>query len=381
MKVKIIISFVLSIATMLFGQISPTVTISTYSDDNVLRLPEPTADVVTDIGLNLTYHPEKTNLQISFQSNFFRYLQLSERNFSLHTIGLSSYKSFGNDAQHTFYFGSDFDLRINGEDYNYYNYNQFYLYGNLLFNFQSFLLRSGYNFRYRGYSNLPELSNFRHYFFLQFNKSFATRTTLILESDLGYKSFSGQSSEVIYSTGHGRRWTNSSTTISSAGPALSHIILLSRISQSLHSKVGFFVQYKKQISLDQQSEFLNNDGYFQDEELFDDPFSYESDQISSQLTWILPYQMTIKLFGGKYKKEYISEQAFTSAEDSVGLGGPRSDDGSRLFISFDKKFNLNKNWLKTITLGLNYNYLINESNSYWYNYKNSILSGKITLNF
>ncbi len=381
MKKIVLISLVLALVTLLFGQISPSVTISTYSDDNVLRSPEPIKDVLTDIGIKLSYQPEKTSFQISYESDFFKYSKLNERDFSLHTLGLSSYKSFGKNEQHTFYFGSDFDLRINGQDYNYYNYNQFYLYGNLFFDFHSFLIRSGYNFRYRGYSNLPELSNFQHYFFLQLNKSFATRTTVILESDLGYKSFRGQSSEVVYSAGRGRRWTTSTLTTSSNAPVLSHLILLSRISQSIHPKIGFFVQYKKQISLDQQSEFLNSDGYFQDEELFDDPFSYESDQVSAQLTWILPYQTTIKIFGSNYQKAYISEQAFASAEDSVGIGGPRSDHGKQLFVSLDKKFYLNKTWLQAMTIGLNYNYLLNNSNSYWYDYKNSVLSGTISFNF
>ena len=378
MDIKKLAIILLAGTQFVLAQISPDFNVTTYIDDNVFRSPEPVKDVLTDVGIHLNYQPQNSNLQVKYEGDFYLYNILNERNFSLHSIGFSSFNPFGRKDQHTFYYGADLDLRINGEEYNYYNYGQFYLYGSAFLNLQKFILKTGYNFRYREYSNLPELSNSRHYLFIQANKSLPTRTTLILEADYGYKSFAGQQAETI----RGRRRMNvtyytEATTI----PSLSHIILLARVAQSLHPKIGMFVQYKKQISLTSQTDYLNSDDYYQDEELFDDPFSYQMDRFTAQLTWMLPGKTSLKISGSSYDKNYISEQAYISAEDSTGSGGSRSDNGKSIFISLEKSFPLSKSWIKTLTFRLYYNHIINESNSYWYDYKNSVISGSISWKF
>ncbi|MCD4692526.1 MAG: hypothetical protein K8R79_06415, partial [Calditrichales bacterium] len=139
--------------------------------------------------------------------------------------------------------------------------------------------------------------------------------------------------------------------------------------------------YRRQISLTDETDFVNADGYYHDEELFDDPFSYESESYSSQLTWMLPWSMKLQAGGAFVSKNYISEQAFTSADDTLGLGGIRLDDRGSYFVNFSKTFYLNKNWLKSLHFNLNYSYIRNESSSYWYDYKNTVLGGGIQWNF
>ncbi|MHB2148748.1 hypothetical protein ACX8XP_06800 [Calditrichota bacterium LG25] len=379
MDIKKLAIIVLAAAQFLMAQVSYNFNFSTYVDDNVFRSPEPTADVLTDVGIHLHYQPQNSNMLLKYEGDFYLYNKLSERNFSLHSFGLSSYTSFGRKDQHSFYYGADVDLRLNGDTYNYYNYGQLYLYGSFFLNLQKFILRTGYNFRYREYSNLPELSNSRHYLFIQANKSLPTRTTLIVEADYGYKSFAGQQAETFI--GRRGRMNVSYYTEPATIPSLSHVILLARVAQSLHPKIGMFVQYKKQISLSDQTDYLNADDYYQDEELFDDPFSYEMERFTAQITWLLPAKTSLKISGSSYDKNYISEQAYISADDSVGLGGVRTDNGKTLNVSLEKSFNLNKTWIKTLTFSLYYVHLINESNSYWYDYKNSVISGSISWKF
>ena len=46
-----------------------------------------------------------------------------------------------------------------------------------------------------------------------------------------------------------------------------------------------------------------------------------------------------------------------------------------------KTINFNKSWINNLDLSLNFNYGRNESNSYWYDYKNSVFGGGITWKF
>ena len=366
---------VVMVNAIALAQTSFRVDVATFYDDNLYRTPEAESDFLSQIGLRVSYSPEKTNFSYFISLNYITFAANNTRNFLLSTIGANYDRSFGNENQHEFFFGVDWMLRMDKKEYDYYDYNQFYMFTGLKLNLNYFYLKAGYNFRYRNYSNLPELTNSRHYGFVQFNKSFATRTSLILEGDLGYKSFAGQVlayNGSDYMWGRGRRGGVRAVYSESNIPSMSHAILLVRVAQSLHSRVGVYVQYRKQISLTNETSYQNVESYFQDEELFDDPFSYSSETVSSQLTWILPWQMKLQAGGGVLGKEYVSEQAFVSADDSLGSGGIRKDNRAFFYANLSKSFFIGKTWLKLIKLTFEYSFIDNQSNSYWYNYRNSL---------
>ncbi len=376
MKHLTLFSLLVLLAGSSFAQVTTSVEFSSYADDNLFRSPEPQSDLLSDIGIKLNYEPDGSNINYYYSGDLFSYRNNSLRNFYVHSLGLNAFNSFGKENKQNVYWGADLTLRLNNEEYNYYDYSRFFAYGNFRFDLGWAFLKTGYNFRYRGYSNLPELTNYRHFLFLQLNKSFITRTTVILEADLGYKSFAGQDAFFESRRGMGRRMEETYSA-SPQIPSLSQAVFLARITQSLHPKVGLYVQYRRQISLTNQTSFVNSDGYYQDEELFDDPFSFESTSYSSQLTWMMPWSMKFRIGGAFASKSYTSEQAYISAEDSLAQGGPRVDDRSNLYLNLSKVLRFDKNWLEALHFKLNYSYIKNTSNSYWYDYKNSIWGGGI----
>ena len=384
--VKYLIWTVFVINHSLLAQFSSSLEVNSALDDNVFRSPEPTEDFISNLDIDLGYRFNNTNLQILYNGNFIFYRNLKERNLSLHQFGLNYYLSFGKDDLHTFFIGGNGLTRIDGEEYKEYDYNQLFAYANFRFDLESLFLKTGYNFRYRDYSNIPELTNLRHYLFIQANKSFSTRTTLILEADLGYKAFTSQVLYSAYSddSNHGpRRQIRPSrfVTSSSEVPSMGQLILLARVSQSIYEKMGIYVQYRKQISLSDQITSITGDNFYQDEELFDDPFSYEGQGISTQLTWMMPWSMRLQIGGSLIDKNYISEQAFVSIDDTVGLGGQRIDDQNNLFLNFTKTFNFKRKWMNALMFNIYIGYTNNKSNSYWYNYTNRIIGGGIQWRF
>jgi len=383
-KYILTIGFILSCANQMQAQFTKNLEISSYYDDNLFRSPTPTQDLLTNIEMSLNYRPDDSNMNLHYRGSFLLYRDTYDRNFSLHEFGLNYNYSFGNEDRHTLYLGSDGTMRLNGEDYNYYDYTQIYLYSNIRFDLDFLFVKAGYNFRYRNYSNLPDLNNFRHFVFLQANKSFASRTTIIFEADFGYKSFAGENTYTT-SLGSGRGRGNmveeSQIITMTEIPSLQQAIVLTRLAQSLHENLGIFIQYRRQISLTDQIKYINTDSYYQDEELFDDPFSFESSSVSSGLTWILPWSMKVQIGGSLFSKNYISEQAYTTADDTVGLGGTRVDDQKSIYFNFYKSFYINKSWLNLLKVNFYYGYIENDSNSYWYKYKNAILGGGIQWTF
>jgi len=375
----------LFVVGILFGQFSSNISINTYTDDNLFRTPDPTQDLLTNVNLSLNYKLVETNTNFYNNINLLTYKNTFERNFLINSAGLNKNIKFGENSTSTVNIGGNWTLRVNKTDYNYYNYSQISGYANFQLITNIVLIKGGYSYRWRNYSNLPELSNQLHSAYIQLNKSFPTRTTIIIETGLGNKSFMGQDSFItVNDIGRGRGQHSagsvSTNTISEElRTSQAHIIL--RLTQSLRDKAGIYVQYRKQFSLEDETSYRNFDDYYQDDELFDDPFTYESDSYSSQLTLILP-KSTKLLFGGSlHSKNYISELAYASAEDTVGINKLRFDDQTNYFIDISKTFHVNKNWVNSIKLNLFYSFTNNESNSYWYNYKNTTFGGGIQWSF
>ncbi len=387
--VKYLIWTIFVINHSLLAQFSSSLEVNSAFDDNVFRSPEPTEDFISNLDVDLGYKFNNKKLQIFYNGNFIFYRNLKERNLSLHQFGINYYIPFGKDDLHTLYIGGNGLTRIDGEEYKEYDYNQLYAYANFRFDLENLFLKTGYNFRYRDYSNIPELTNLRHYIYIQVNKSFSTRTTLILEADLGYKAFKSQ---ILYSrdnedgddSNHGPggqiRPSRFVTSISEV-PPMGQLILLARVAQSIYEKMGVYIQYRKQISLSDQITSVTGNDYYQDEELFDDPFSYEGQGISTQLTWMMPWSMKVQIGGSLIDKNYISEQAFVSIDDTVGSGGQRIDDQNNLFLNFTKTFNFKRKWMNALMFNIYIGYTNNKSNSYWYNYTNRIIGGGIQWRF
>ena len=374
---------------IVLGQFSNFVSLNTYNDDNLFRTPDSIKiqDVLSTFTVGLSYQDSESRIQLHNNINLMTYQNNSIRNFLINNVGLNKSISFNKNSTSNINLGGNWSLRVNQDDYNYYNYSQLSGYANFQLLTDIILIKGGYSYRWRNYPNWSDLSNYLHNAHIQLNKSFSTRTTIIAEADFGNKSFMGQDSfTTIGSTGHGHgRWaSNTATAITntvSERLSTSQVNIVLRLTQSIHEKAGIYLQYRKQISIDDSTNYRNFDDYYQDDELFDDPFTYESDSYSSQLTLMLPKATKLLIGGSRSSKNYISELAYSTADDSVGIGGLRLDDQTNYFIDLSKTFNINKDWVNSIKLNLYYSNTINESNSYWYNYKNTSWGGGIQWNF
>jgi len=150
------------------------------TDDNLYRSPTPVQDYISLIGLGANYKIQDTGLSIYNNLDFLNYNENTSRSFLLNNLGFSNYINITEDQFSKIYFGGNWNLRVNKEEYNYYNYSQITGYTNVQHFFRIALLKGGYNYRWRNYTNWSDLSNHLHNAFIQLNKSFPTRTTIII---------------------------------------------------------------------------------------------------------------------------------------------------------------------------------------------------------
>lgn len=382
---KFILICIFLVSNVVFGQFSNFVSFNSYSYDNLYRSPIPIQDVLSTIKIGLSYQQPENNTQFYNNTNLMVFKNTSDRNFIINNAGINKSIKIGDKPNSNIRFGGNWTLRVNKENYNYYNYSQLSGYANFQILTDIALIKGGYSYRWRNYQNWSDLSNILHNIFFQLNKSLPSRTTIIVETGFGNKSFMGHDSfttisDVGRGRGHHAEGILTTNTISERlSTSQANIIL--RLSQSLHEKAGIYVQYRKQISIDDETSYRNFDDYYQDDELFDDPFTYESDSYSSQLTIMLPKSTKLLIGGSLASKYYISEPAYSTAEDTVGTGGLRFDDQTNYFVDLSKTFNINKDWVNSIKFNLYYSHTYNESNSYWYKYKNTSLGGGIQWSF
>ncbi|UBM63497.1 hypothetical protein LA303_05890 [Candidatus Sulfidibacterium hydrothermale] len=376
------------LASNSYAQINAEVSTTTSYDNNIYLTPDKISDFIEDAELRLGYfikpHPQKSVLSLYNNFEYIAYMQYGEKNIFLNNLGAAYVHALGKDKHVKLYLGGNWFLRKNRTEYNYYDYNQIYMYNNWQIQINKTFLKVGYNFRYRDYAYLTDLSNAQHYLFLQLNHSFQTRTSIIFETDFGYKSFKGVEtySVITVPTGRGgRHTTTSQTTSETVRPSMSHIIILARVAQSITKKIGIYVQYKRQISLTDKTDYINFDSYSQNDELFDEPFSYSSSGVSSKLTFIFPKAFKMEISGYYTKKNYISEKAYISEDDTEGLGDIREDTKQGMNMNISKSFSPKNKHIQSIKTFLNYNYIYNQSNSYWYNYDNSTISFGLSFQF
>ena len=282
--------------------------------------------------------------------------------------------------------------RLNRNDYDLYDYQQYRFMFAVYHDGALALNRFSYQYQIRNYSQFDALSNTTHYFNWKFNKSFKTRTSLITNVGLASRNYESQNSfivvrDTIYNDnrrGRGHRQhppqiTTRRISVNTNPIVLNQLSLSIRIAQNIFSNLGVYVQYLKSFDFSSQGTFQNYGSYLGDDELFDDPLSYLSNEWSSQLTWIFSSDWQLKFNTSYNRKSYINEKAFLSATDSIASGGLRKDKKLDFFLTLDKSIAIKSNF--TLNVAAQIYYINNQSNSYWYHYKNLITGISLKIHY
>jgi len=376
-------------------------------DNNIFRNYAQQGDVVfmpyADLGYQLTLN-DMDNLFFGYGGNFYLFNQLSYRDFSVHRFGVD-YNHLWPESRSLIAAGGKVEVRINPSDYSYYNYTSggFYLnYKTYLRENMMFLVR--YNLNGRDFSEFPEFNYSEHIFQLQTNFYLPTRTTLALSSTYYYKNYTTgiQTLDSVFvapfnsptgelpamSMGHGfgrgRAFLLHPDRFGEGFyrygiredqfPSTDQLKLGLTVGQNLAEGTGLMLAYFTRINPHNRNRFLSNLGesVLNNEELFDDHYSYIGHEGKVQLTQMLPGQSRlILLFSARQRK--FSGRAAMDLEGNL-LPGEESRLDRALFFEAEFRKNLalpGSPLLRDLDFTIQFGAGRNRSNDQYYNYKNA----------
>lgn len=404
------------------GQWLGTLSIESGYDDNMFRNYNATKEASTDLTLMYGYFPEQGNWAVNYTGALTSFAQFPDRMYSTHVLGASwSYPYGENDDNNLTLIGAA-SLRMDREDYTAYDYSQ--IAASLSLKQQlvgDFPLMTSYRVRYRSYPNFGELSYLEHFAGIGTMVFFESRTSIRLQADLGFKNYlnstpptpaangsgfvpDGGGSLTVDGGGYGNGGGPGSGSGNGSGrmdmgggrrglgmessvdylmyeeSSTSQLSAWVNVGQGIAEGTGLSFRYVQRWNLtDRGRAFVGGAvDFIGEEELFDDPYSYESNELTLTLTQVLPWMMKMQAGGYYLHKTY----GYPSTLDySVPDAAVRADDRMGGWLTVSKS--IGGEWLlfDGLELTLGYVYLRNQSNTSVYDYHSNSLSLGISTDF
>ncbi|HUU26315.1 MAG TPA: hypothetical protein VM123_00755 [archaeon] len=425
-----LLALVLSFTGYSYGQKDLRFGTNMLADDNIYRNYARKGDLIfmpyASLGYGLS-SGDFNNFSFGYEGDFFLFRKLSHRDFSVHQLG-ADYNHLWPESKNLLALGGKVEARFNPADYKYYNYTS----GGLYLNYKTYLrenvvLLAGYNLNGKNFSEFSEFNYVENIFAIQTSIFFSTKTTLRLSANYYHKNYTtgissldslyvpsliipdteqgeagqggmgqggmGQGGFGNGGVGSGLRWQgywqnrpqSQQLLELSEGhywyriredefPSTDQLKLGITVAQNLAEGTGLMVSYAGRINPSSHNRFLANLGesVLNNEELFDDHYSYIGHEGTVQLKQMLPAQSTLTLL-------FTARQRNFSGRPAMDLEGYYLPGGeSRL----DKAFLFEAEFAKRISLGsyplLNdFDFTVqfgagkNSSNDEYYNYRNT----------
>ena len=347
-----------------------TIGLSNYYDENPYHYNSAVPLNFSSTTINSEYVSDSSGLSIGYSGAYSLVPQLSNTQLTDNSLNLTIpyyYGDFNN-----FSVSASYGLKYNSGDYGIYNNNQFGV-TSLINQYisETSILRAGYKGTYKNYYNNTDFSFTEHMLFVGYKTYFETFTSINAELDYGYKNLSNN----LINLGGIGKGKSSSDNSQSLGQIVANI----KIGQSLAEKTGLSLLYSQSwnTSLSYTSMMNTNPDLIFEKEIYDDPYSFESRDLSITLTQYLPWNLKIQGYGFYSNKNY--EYSFDFSND-LSLD-KRKDYSKGAGINIEMSFNDTILIFKNSKLILNYLYLANTSNSDVFNYRSNAVNIGVKLGF
>lgn len=363
------------------AQFSAEATVTTLLDDNINNNYLHISDKVTEVGLKAGYdwETEASNTQLFYSGSLSYFSAITERTFQTHAPGVTYSRAFDEESRTLMNTGGTFSMRSGRGDYTFYDNSQLSLYANFKHSFTERISgKAGYTFRSVRFPELAEFNYTEHYGFIQGTFSLPTRTTLILEADIGTKIYSTPNYDSTMQQliqGKGKGGKESVQQITASTPSVTQVIGLARIGQAITEGTGLSLTTSYQMNVQKESRYLSSEyGTISDDELFDDHYGYEGLQTGLMLTQLLPSQMRLAVTGSLQTRNYTARPAYNVNGTQVAV--TREDTRRVLNCQLEKKFDS-----PGISLGISYDYIVNRSNDVFHDYLNTVIAARIVYTY
>ncbi len=375
-------------------------------NSNPFRLPEAEADQTSQIAFGI--QRDWSNVSAQYYGSLANFNQNEERNFYWQQFFIG-----GGEKTN---WNLSIDNRINRQEYNVYDYSNARGGVTQQVSIGKFLGRLAAGATINYFPQFSDLNNVLLNGTVSLNRSFQTKTTFIGALGLNYKTYLNQNPVVaavadtatdisasirtvdVLGNGPGGPGTGTGGggmggamgsgtyatyyAADSESPSVAQFLLSLRVAQSVTKYTGIALQYYNRINLTNQDRGVVGllYGYSEESQIFDDPMGYEGQTFGAELTQLFPYQISLKSSFYRQQKNYVSQGLYSDPEsyDDTVL---RQDTRQSVWVSLQKQWGVNFLGGASITWQVNYQWIDNQSNSYWYNYNNHYASSGLQFDF
>lgn len=334
-------------------------------------------DLNDNVGLSIShiFESEKIQSQLYYQGDINLFQQYSDRLYHNQSFGYDGY-SISTNEKRALYFGGNLFWHDGQQVYNIYDYwkLQGYINSKIYFR-ENIISQFGYTFNNKSYSELPEFSYWEHVLFAQFNTFFQTGTSLTLSLNYGLKDYIPQTTSG--GKGRGRQVIIDYVEM----PGVDQLVSNIKLAQSLGNKTSISLDAINRLNpglVGGSAAVIDNENLFTEDELFDDRYGYQGQELSVLFTHYLPSYVRLQLGGSRLWKNYQNRNIY-DFEGNLTLAGETRVD-NRLVGWLELSHTFSVNWgIKSLGVSLQVGYLKNDSNDSYYQFDNYF--GTIGLEF
>jgi len=404
----IFIFMLLPSSAEILAQLSGGITLGGGYSDNVFGLSTATPASMQNAGFSLGWFSEDDSWAVGYSGDFLLVPTLPDRQFSIHSLSSSASLPIGQEEKSLLSLYASGTYRAGRDAYAVYDYSQGLV--SALFKREvlpSVRMRAGYRAKYKHYADLPDLTHIEHYLTLGGNGAFETKTGLDLEAALGIKNYTGTGavaapvSAALSDNGGlsvdgngpggggpgngsggggngngGKGYGGGGATgyLENGGVPLlvsreslaAQLLFSAALSQSIAEGTGLSVRYRQRWNLKDRGTALIGTwiGSAAEDDLVDDPYSYESNEGAIQLTRLLPWRVRLGAGATLQARKYF----YGSSLDPEVPSAARSDLRTTAGVSLTKDLDTGWRLLTDMTVSFEYQFVRNQSNASPYDY-------------
>ncbi len=352
--VPICIFLIAAITSLSFPQLSLSTRIENYYDDNIYNNFEKTSDFVHSGSLDAGYDFESddNNFQLYYMGNLTYFRENNFKSSNSHKFGIVN-TYFLSEEGNPLNAGINYAQRNNRDELSVYDLSQLSAYANYrhFINETDYFL-TGYLFFFNDYKNFDSFTHYEHRGFAKYSSTFSTKTTLSIGSEADFK---------IYKLKY-----NSPDIADNISQWKSYI----QVAQNLTESTGLSGHFLYRKNLTTGNRYITYTDYvYYEEEIFNDAYSNDGIETGLSLTQLISDNVTAKA-----EFQYV-QRKFNNLPVALADGTETNILRSDNYYALGGEVQINLSGLMDgLGLSLNYNYLLNNSNDYFYQYNNNLSS-------
>ena len=352
------------------AQFSGSVGYSWFFEDNPQRIPMGNSEYVNSVKSDLSLKLFDKELYLNYSGNFNAFNIINDRTFQMHSLGINYAFNTTSQDEENIFSGINYSIKKGIGEYAAYDFGQTSGFINGKFQIDEiFFLRPAYSTSYKIFPALNNLVHYENLLSSQLSKFFETRTGVFLEAGIGSMnySFDNETSVSLSGSGSGNRNGKKSSNNTLSFNVVQFRTMI-KISQSLFENTGINVHYLYRKNLKDNKGIFQSANYIYsgDDELWDDPYGYSSNEIGTELTQKIPFDITLKL-----NAEFSNRHYTNNLSDTLNMA-QRIDERFGVWGGISKTFE-ELPIIDNLELSIEYLLINNSSNSSIFTYKNNML--------